>query len=448
MTDSPKAARGEPTWPQVLAYGLPGLPLALLTLPFYVIVPGYYANAGLSIALVGQILLAIRLFDAVSDPLAGYLNDRTATRFGRRRIWFAAGVPLTALAAWMVFLPPEPVTATHLMVWGLALSLGWTIALVPYYAWGAELSPSYAGRNRVTVVREAFAFVGTLAALILNYVLSAGLEPVAGAAATLESFALIIVVALPITALVALTLTPEPRDRSVRKVGFADGLAFMRNNLPFRRLVLAFLVNGLANGFPVTLFVMYVSDRLELGEKAGLFLVIYFVSGLIGMPFWLQVAKLRSKHRSWCYAMLLACAAFIFAPMLPPGAEAGFLAICVLTGFAVGADLVLPASLQADVIDVDTAASGEQRSGIYLAIWGLATKLALALAVGIAFPLLAISGYDPGAGLRTEQGLLTLALLYAALPVLLKLFAIWLMWDFPLDAARQAELRAAIDRRL
>jgi glycoside/pentoside/hexuronide:cation symporter, GPH family len=234
----------------------------------------------------------------------------------------------------------------------------------------------------------------------------------------------------------------------VRKVGFADGLAFMRNNLPFRRLVLAFLVNGLANGFPVTLFVMYVSDRLELGEKAGLFLVIYFVSGLIGMPFWLQVAKLRSKHRSWCYAMLLACAAFIFAPMLPPGAEAGFLAICVLTGFAVGADLVLPASLQADVIDVDTAASGEQRSGIYLAIWGLATKLALALAVGIAFPLLAISGYDPGAGLRTEQGLLTLALLYAALPVLLKLFAIWLMWDFPLDAARQAELRAAIDRRL
>ncbi len=431
-----------------MAYGLPGLPLALLTLPFYVIVPGYYANAGLPIALVGQILLGIRLFDAVTDPLAGYLNDRTSTRFGRRRIWFAAGAPLTAFAAWMVFLPPEPVTATHLLVWGLALSLGWTIALVPYYAWGAELSPSYAGRNRVMVVREAFAFIGTLAALILNYVLSAGLEPLAGAAATLSSFALLIAVALPLAALAALALTPEPQDRSVRKVALGDGVAFMRNNLPFRRLVLAFLVNGLANGFPVTLFVMFVGDRLELGEKAGLFLVIYFVSGLIGMPFWLQVAKRGSKHRSWCYAMLLACAAFIFAPMLPPGAEAGFLVICVLTGFAVGADLVLPASLQADVIDVDTAASGEQRSGVYLAIWGLATKLALALAVGIAFPLLAVAGYDPGADLRTERGLLTLALLYAALPVALKLVAIGLMWSFPLDAARQAELRAAIDRRL
>jgi glycoside/pentoside/hexuronide:cation symporter, GPH family len=445
LTPSPNR---EPGWLQLVGYGLPGLPLALLTLPFYVIVPSYYANAGLSLALVGQILLGIRLFDAFSDPLAGYLNDRTATRFGRRKLWFAAGVPLTALAAWMVFLPPVPVTAGHLLGWGLALSIGWTIALVPYYAWGAELSPSYDGRNRVTVVREGFAFLGTLSALILNYVISDGLEPIAGAAATLEAFALIIAIALPLAAAAALLLAKEPPNRSIRQVPFSEGLRFMRDNLPFRRLVLAFLINGLANGFPVTLFVMFVGDRLQIAEKAGLFLVVYFVSGLIGMPFWLQVAKLRSKHRSWCLAMLVACAAFIFAPFLPPAAEAGFLAICVVTGFAVGADLVLPASLQADVIDVDTAASGEQRSGIYLAIWSLATKLALALAVGIAFPALALMGYDPGIGARTDAGLLTLALFYAAVPVALKLAAITLMWDFPLNAARQAELREAIDRRL
>jgi glycoside/pentoside/hexuronide:cation symporter, GPH family len=422
----PLSSAREPSWLQLAGYGLPGLPLALLTLPFYVIVPGYYANAGLSLALVGQILLGIRLFDAFSDPLAGLLNDRTATRFGRRKPWFAVGVPLTALA----------------------LSLGWTIALVPYYAWGAELSPSYDGRNRVTVVREGFAFIGTLVALILNYVISDGLEPLPGSAATLEGFALIIAVALPVAALAALTLAPEPPNRSIRQVPFSEGLRFMRDNLPFRRLVSAFLINGLANGFPVTLFVMFVADRLQLAEKAGLFLVIYFVSGLIGMPFWLQVAKLRSKHRSWSIAMLIACAAFIFAPFLSAGAEAGFLAICVVTGFAVGADLVLPASLQADVIDVDTAASGEQRSGIYLAIWSLATKLALALAVGIAFPVLAMMGYDPGVGSRTDAGLLTLALFYAVVPVALKLGAIALMWDFPLDAARQAQLREAIDRRL
>jgi glycoside/pentoside/hexuronide:cation symporter, GPH family len=438
----------EPTVVELLCYGLPALPLALLTLPFYVIVPGYYASVGVPIALVGTILLAVRLFDAFSDPIAGYLSDRTQARFGRRRTWFAAGIPLTALAAYMVFNPPDQVTWQHLMIWSLALSLGWTIALVPFNAWGAELSPSYDGRNRVTVFREGFAFVGTLAALIIQYVVSEGQSTAVGLERTLDVFALIMVVALPIAALVTLFMVPEPVNRSMRTVSFADGLGYMRNNIPFQRLVLAFLINGLANGFPVTLFILYVSDRLELPEKAGLFLVVYFFAGLVGMPFWLQLAKMTSKHRSWCYAMLLACAAFIFAPFLPPKADALFLAICVLTGFSVGADLVLPASLQADVIDVDTAASGEQRSGIYLAIWGLATKLALALAVGIAFPLLAASGYDPGAEIRTEVGLKVLALLYAAAPVCLKLAAIAIMWDFPLDGSRQAALRDAIEKRL
>ncbi len=437
----------EPGWLQLAAYSLPAMPMALLTLPFYVIVPGYYASIGIPIATVGAILLAVRLFDAFTDPIAGHLSDKTTSRFGRRRIWFAAGIPLTALAAYMVFSPPDQVTGQHLLIWSLALSLGWTIALVPYNAWGAELSPSYDGRNRVTVFREGFAFVGTLMALLLQFAFSDPQSPTAGLERTLDVFALIMIVALPVAALLTVILVPEPVNRSVRKVGFGEGLSFMRNNVPFTRLVMAFLINGLANGFPVTLFLLFVQDRLELADRAGLFLLIYFFAGLIGMPFWLLVAKLRGKHRSWSYAMFVACAAFIFAPFLPPGADAAFLAICVVTGFAVGADLVLPASLQADVIDVDTAASGEQRSGLYLAVWGLATKLALALAVGIAFPLLAWSGYDPANGMKTEFGLKTLALLYAAVPVMLKLMAISLMWDFPLNEARQRQLREAIDKR-
>ncbi len=434
------AGSREPRWLELLAYALPALPLALLTLPFYVIVPSYYTNAGVPIATVGAVLLIIRLFDAFSDPIAGYLSDRTRSRFGRRKIWFAAGVPITALAAYMVFQPPEPATANYLLLWSFMLSLGWTIALVPYYAWGAEMSPSYEGRNRITAVREGLAFVGTLAAIILQYILG-------DAQRTLTFFGQFLAIALPLLAVLTLTAVPEPVDRSVRRVKFAEGFGFMRNNRPFTRLVMAFLINGLANGFPATLFIMFVSDRLGLPDKSGLFLVVYFLAGLLGVPFWLQLAKMQSKHRSWCIAMLLACAAFIFAPFLPTGSEAGFLVVCVLTGFAVGADLVLPGSLQADVIDVDTAASGEQRSGLYLAIWGLATKLALAMAVGIAFPLLAFSGYDPGNDMRTETGLKMLALLYAAVPVMLKLIAIALMWEFPLDEARQRELRAAIEQR-
>jgi glycoside/pentoside/hexuronide:cation symporter, GPH family len=101
MTETHRPASREPSLLELLCYGLPALPLALLTLPFYVIVPGYYASIGIPIALVGNILLAVRLFDAFSDPLAGYLSDKTQARFGRRRTWFAAGIPLTALAAYI-----------------------------------------------------------------------------------------------------------------------------------------------------------------------------------------------------------------------------------------------------------------------------------------------------------------------------------------------------------
>ncbi len=259
---------------------------------------------------------------------------------------------------------------------------------------GAELSDSYDGRNRVVVSREAFAFVGTLAALVINYALSIGLEPAPAAARTLEFFAIFLAFALPLAALVTVLGVPSPRTFDPEG-GHARGsrLHAQQHSVPAAR---AGLFDQRLRQWPAaTLFIMFISDRLQLGEKAGLFLVIYFISGLIGMPFWLQVAKLQSKHRSWCYAMLLACAAFAFAPLLPAGAEAGFLVICVITGFSVGADLVLPASMQADVIDVDTAASGEQTLRAYLAVWGLATKLALALAVGIAFPLLAAAATTP-----------------------------------------------------
>ena len=106
---------------------------------------------------------------------------------------------------------------------------------------------------------------------------------------------------------------------------------------------------------------------------------------------------------------------------------------------------MLPPSIQADAIDADTAETGEQRSGFYFALWALATKAALALAIGISFPLLAATGFDPAKGLRAPEGLAMLAFLYAGLPVVLKLIASALVWSFPIDAPAQAALRERIN---
>jgi glycoside/pentoside/hexuronide:cation symporter, GPH family len=426
----------------LLAYALPAIPLAALTLPLYVLVPTYYTEAlGLPLAGVGFALLVVRLFDAVSDPAVGWIGDRATTRFGRRRTFFALGIPLVALSAFMLFAPPVSAGLGWLTGWGLALSLGYTMMLVPYSAWGAELAGDYHGRSRIAGWREGFTLIGTLGAIALPYAVGFD-DPRSWNGLALLGAAIALL--LPLFGLVTLLRVPEPEDFTRQRLRLRQGFAAILRNRPFIRLLAAFFLNGLANGIPATLFLYFVSDRLGMPEARGMFLFIYFLCGIGGTALALYAARHVSKHRAWSIAMLVACLAFAPAPLLPEGAWWGFLAICMVTGLLLGFDLALPPSIQADVIDVDTAESGEQRSGLYFALWSLTTKLALALAVGIAFPLLSLAGFDPQGGGSTEDGLFALALAYGWLPIAAKLAAIALMWGFPLDEAEQKALRERI----
>lgn len=419
------------------AYAAPAAPLAALYFPVYVYVaPFYAAERGVSLAALGALLIAARLVDAVSDPAMGWVSDHLTTRWGRRRIWVAVSTPLIAIAVWMLMVPPESAGIGHAALWLVGLTLAWTVALTPYYAWGAELSGDYAERAKVTSWREAVALIGTVVAVILY----AGAED---ASAGLRAVALFVVICLPLAAGAAFLLTPEPKDHTRARLSFTLALRALGENAPFRRLVVAYLANGAANALPAALFLFFLEDYLGAPE-AGWLLLVYFVCAIAGMPFWTWAARRISKHRAWGCAMLYACAVFAFTPLLGPGDLAGFTVICVLTGLALGADLALPPAIQADVIDVDTAATGEQRTGVFFALWSVATKAALALSGGAALILLDAVGFDAG-GENSAGALGTLVYLYALAPVALKLVAIALMWNFPITAAEHDRLRAEIE---
>lgn len=427
-------------WGHLLLYALPALPLATLQFPLFILLPTFYADGlGLPLSAVGAAFLAIRIADAVSDPVVGVLADRWRPRFGRRRLWLAASAPATAIACYFLFVPPPDAGIGYLLAWGVLVSLTSTAALVPFNAWGAELSIDYHGRSRIAAAREGLIVAGTLAAAGIPAVLAKGDQGLA-----LSWIATSVLVLLPVTAFVAIAFVPEPHDSSTRSLSLRDGLGFIRRNRPFIRLVAAFAINGLANGLPATLFLFFVARVIDAPQMQGPFLFLYFLCGIAGIPVWLRLSRAVGKHRAWSIAMIAACVVFAAVPLLGPGDVLAFAAVCVLTGLAVGADLVLPAAIQADVVDIDTAASGSQRTGLYFALWGLATKLALAAAVGIAFPLLAVTGFRTGAG-EGDDGLFALAVLYAWVPIVLKLAAVALMWRFPMDEAEQARVRAAID---
>lgn len=427
---------------RLVLYALPAIPLAALTLPLYIIVPTFYSETlGLSLAAVGTALLVVRLFDAFNDPFVGWAADRWRPGMGRRRATFLVAVPVSALSALMLFWPPPDAGPGYLVFWGTVLSLGYTAAIIPLTSWGAEMAGDYRERARVAGFREGFTLAGTLVAIALPFAI--GMESAEG----LHGLAVLgIVVAVLLLALGGLTVwrVPEPREYSRNRLDLRDGLRHMGRNRPFLRLIAAFLINGLANGIPATLFLYFVSDRLGLPEMRGPLLFVYFLAGIAGMPLALIAARLLGKHRAWCVAMLFTCAVFAFAPLIGEGNWPAFAALSVATGLTLGFDLALPAAIQADVIDVDTASSGEQRSGLYFAAWSLATKLSLALAVGLAFPLLQFFGFEAG-GANDARALTALAVTYAWVPVGLKLCAIALMWDFPLDERAQRDLRARIE---
>lgn len=429
---------------RLAAYGLLGLPLAALGLPLTVYLPPFYAQMpGLNTGLVGVLIFAARLFDVVTDPLIGSASDRLQTRFGRRRPWIAAGTPVLMLAAWFLFVPPDNAGAAYLLVWSMLAYLGWTLIYLPYTALGAEMSPDYDERSRITAWREGFFVLGTLVAIMLPAIAQ---RFIGGADAGLAAIAVFLMVALPIATGLFLWRVREPDGVNASKIRWRESLDLLKSNRPFTRLLIAYLLNGAANGLPAALFLFFVTAILGGSEiTGGIFLAIYFLSAVLGLPLWLKIGRNWSKHRLWCASMLWVSFVFIFTLTLGEGDYIGYGLICVLGGTCLGVDQAIAASIQADVIDEDTAAGGDGRAGLYFGLWGMATKLAFAIALGIAYPVLWLAGFDAGQD-NDAVALWTLAVLYGLLPVAIKLGVVAMMWNFPLDRRRHAELQERIGR--
>ena len=213
---SPAEAKGEGALPQrtLFFYGLANMPAEMAIIPISALVPNYYGqDLGVSLVAVGTVLLLSRIFDAVSDPLIGWLSDRTQSRWGRRRVWMAASVPILMLAVYKLFMPQPPVTAIYLLTWLTVLWLGWTMLFIPYYAWGAELSPHYHQRTRITGWRAWLGMAANASSKGAPWLVGA-LFGYAGMRANLNVLAIMILVLIPIT--VGLTIFNVPEGRSHR----------------------------------------------------------------------------------------------------------------------------------------------------------------------------------------------------------------------------------------
>ena len=400
----------------VLAYGVFGLPLAFAALPVYVHVPKLYVESvGLSLAMVGLVLLGARIIDALTDPLIGWLADR----FSARRLMLALAVPLLGAGMVGLLVPPQGAGGAWLAALVFLVTLGFSVASINYHAWGATLGRDPVERTRFVASREGFGLVGVVLAAALPGVLAADM------AAGLSRLAWLFVPLLIMAAAISLLFAPAPPQQRCSAVSPWRGLGEAFCHPPFIRLLGVFALNGIAAAIPATLVLFYVADVLQAEAWSGAFLVAYFVSAALSLPGWVWLSKRFGKLRAWLAAMLLAIASFAWAAMLGAGDTGAFVLICIVSGCALGADLSLPPAMLADLA-ARSPPQESSRTGTWFGWWNFVNKGNLALAAGLGLPLLALLGYVPGD--QGGDGARALAGVYAIVPVVLKVFAAWLLY--------------------
>jgi len=412
-----------------VAYSGLAAPLATLYFPVYIFLADFYVkNFDIKLEEVGLIFLCVRLFDAFSDPIMGFVSDRFKTPLGFRRFWIVLGTPLVMCSVIALFWPDAKASigSSYMLLWLILLTVGWTIIMTPYFALGAEISSSYIERSRITLYRESVALSGTILAAVLY---SLGSNDFEG----MKYIAIFIVITLPIVSLSCAFLVNEdskPQNLS-KSFEIRNIISAFKSEPMFLRLLVAYFVNGAANALPAALFVFFVSHRLGAPHLAGPFLLVYFASAVIATPLWLKLSRRLTKHRLWCYTMIYASVMFSFAIFVGPGDIIIFFLICLFGGAALSADLAIPASIQADLVDLETSRSGQRLTGTFFSFWSIATKGSVALSS--AFGLLVLSFYNFNVdGNNTETSLWVLTGLYALIPILLKFCSIMLMWNFKL----------------
>ena len=420
--------------------------MAALGLPLVVFLPEYYANdLAVPLAAVGFAFALVRSIDIPVDPMLGALMDHTRTRFGRFKPWVAASAPVLIISIYMLFMARKGVGLAYLSVWLFLGYLGYSMAALSTVAWGAGLELSYKGRSRVYTWIQGVTVLGVVLVLILPAVLARlGIGGDAGGIHAMGWFAIALT---PVTFAAALGLIGERKVIAPRpRAGLMDYVRVLRRGSVLT-LLGADLSISTATAIAGSLFFFYFQQLKGFTKgDAETFLLAYFISALGGGWVWLALGNRIGKHRAMAVGGAALAASLVLANAVPAHHFWIMLGSMGLAGLPFSTSSVLVRSMLGDIGDEERLRSGEDRTGLLYAISSGNVKIANAVAVGGAFAVLQMLGFNPVAGaVNSPRALVGLDILFAFGPAALALVAAGLILRYPLDAMRHGEIRRRLD---
>ncbi len=400
----------------------------------------------ISPAVMGLIFGVSRIWDAITDPLVGYLSDRTNLKSGRRRPWMLLSVPFICGAFYMIWNPSPDLSATSLIVWmSIAVLLFYTAMtafVVPHTSLGAELTTYYHERTKVFGVRHITWNVGSLLALIAMHQLIVDSQP------RQIAFYVTLVAILAMAALVCwmfITVRERPDYQGRGEVNLFRAFTDVMKNKYAVILLGVFLIESLG-GATIGILTPYIAEYIVgTPELTVMYIAAYLIPSVCSVPLWVRLSRRVGKKNMWLFSMLVTAFGFGGMFFVEEGTVALITSLAVVCGLGAGSGAVVAPSIQTDVIDYDEYCSGKRKEGVYFATWNFVFKSATGTTLVLTGMVLSMSGFVPNQE-QTETVKLALLTLYAIFPLVCYLTGALIFTRFKFDESLYRKIRLALDK--
>jgi len=380
-------------------YGTPLIPAYMLFMMLTVVYMQFATDVLLlAPGVVGSIFFASKIWDAVSDPIIGFMSDRTRSRFGRRKPWMMASIVPMVVLSIMLWSPPASLEGTAVVIWVAVSVIGFytafTIFAVPQLALGIELSPVPEERARVFGSRQFALTIGMLACFMIATPLVTGHADARENAAWIGTGAVLV---LAITIAVTTWALPRERQEYVGR-GAENPLVATRDvvrNPHARLLLFVYFIEVFGIGATSSMLPFMLIYVTKATEWAGPIFLFYTVPAIVSIPLWVRLSRRFERRKLWRFAMGLQAIGYGSMVFQDEGRIALGIVSCIINGFAGACGQTLGFSIKGDVIDYDEYRTHERKEGSYLAAWNFAGKLGTGLMIAFSGWALQGAGFVP-----------------------------------------------------
>jgi glycoside/pentoside/hexuronide:cation symporter, GPH family len=432
---------------RIVIFSLSTLPVATAGTVMFVYLPPYLAgHLGVSLAVIGGVWASVRVIDLFVDPLLGHLMDITTTRFGRYRVWLAAGVPIFALAMYMLFMASSGIDGLYIFVWLFILYVGNSMLELSRQAWSATLAPTYNDRSRIFGAVTTLGVIATVVALLVPVI---GPRFGLSGDSSVRVMGWMIIVMAPLGVWTAVLLTPEHINKATVHHFVARDYWDIITKPEVVRLFLAQVALTLGPGWMSAMYIFYFHDaRLYTQQESTLLLLIYILAGIAGAPLTAMLASRIGKHRTLSITTTAFSIGLLAIFVVPKGNVLAAVPVMAWCGFMAAGFGLMIAAMMADVGDEIRLQQGKERISLLYAVLTFASKLTAGFAIGLTFPLLAYFGYDAKSGAHnTPAAIHALEAIFITGPIVFVMLGGLCVWGWRLTAERHAVIRSELDAR-